>query len=87
MQKIISFRLWGHSLLRRIFSFWTQESCHYINGPETLPPPLTKEEEAQVIEISAGGRPTPGNPLSPTISDWWCTSPKNLKAPAPAWRI
>lgn len=63
MQKIISFRLWGRSLLRRIFSFWTQESCHYINGPETLPPPLTKEEEAQVIENIRRGAPNAREPL------------------------
>jgi len=29
--------------------------CYYINGPETLPPPLTKEEEETVMnEIRAG---------------------------------
>ena len=26
------------------------EQIHYINGPETLPPPLTKEEEKKVME-------------------------------------
>lgn len=29
--------------------------CHYINGPETLPPPLTKEEEDTIIsQLKAG---------------------------------
>ena len=29
---------------------------YYINGPETLPPPLTKEEEAVVMERVRRGR-------------------------------
>ena len=33
------------------------QGCHYINGPETLPPPLTKEEEAQVLENIRQGVP------------------------------
>ena len=32
-----------------------KQFCHYINGPETLPPPLTKEEEETVFaELRAG---------------------------------
>ena len=31
---------------------------HYINGPETLPPPLTPEEEAQVFAGLEEGRPS-----------------------------
>lgn len=32
-----------------------KKECHYINGPETLPPPLTKEEEETVMaELRAG---------------------------------
>ena len=27
-----------------------KQYCHYINGPETLPPPLTKEEEETVFD-------------------------------------
>ncbi len=30
--------------------FSTQGSVHYINGKETLPPPLSKEEEQQTVE-------------------------------------
>ena len=38
-------------LLRRLF----RRECHYINGPETLPPPLTREEEETVMnELRAG---------------------------------
>lgn len=37
--------------VRRLFS----RECHYINGPETLPPPLTREEEETVMnELRAG---------------------------------
>ena len=37
--------------LRRLF----RRECHYINGPETLPPPLTREEEETVMnELRAG---------------------------------
>lgn len=32
-----------------------RRECHYINGPETLPPPLTREEEETVMnELRAG---------------------------------
>ena len=33
-------------ILHRLF----KKSCFYINGPETLPPPLTKEEEETVMK-------------------------------------
>ncbi|MBE6648287.1 MAG: RNA polymerase sporulation sigma factor SigE [Ruminococcaceae bacterium] len=29
--------------------FKNENQCFYINGPDTLPPPLTKEEEAELI--------------------------------------
>ena len=32
------------------------EACHYINGPETLPPPLTREEERRVFEDIRAGK-------------------------------
>ena len=31
------------------YKFMSQE-IHYINGPETLPPPLTKEEEKDIMD-------------------------------------
>ncbi len=37
-------------LLKMIFTTIPEESgCFYVNGPDTLPPPLTKEEEALLI--------------------------------------
>ncbi len=50
MHIISLFSLWNRFPLRRLLAYWYREGCHYINGPETLPPPLTKAEEAQVIE-------------------------------------
>ena len=31
------------------------QEIHYINGPETLPPPLSKSEEQKLIELIASG--------------------------------
>ena len=49
--------------LRRLFYRWFSEPCHYINGSETLPPPLTKEEEQQVMENIRNGVPNAREPL------------------------
>lgn len=39
----------------RLFKSFFKKGCYYINGPETLPPPLTKEEEETVMqELRAG---------------------------------
>ncbi|MFR5122674.1 MAG: RNA polymerase sporulation sigma factor SigE [Neglectibacter timonensis] len=48
---------WGQTLVRRFFPLTGAEECHYINGPETLPPPLTKEEEARVMDNIRSGAP------------------------------
>ncbi len=50
-------------VLRRILLLWGREPCHYINGPETLPPPLTREQEAQVLENIRQGIPNAREPL------------------------
>lgn len=34
-----------------------KKEVHYINGPETLPPPLSKEEENDIMEKIAQGAP------------------------------
>lgn len=40
---------------QRILNRFFKKNCYYINGPETLPPPLTKEEEETVIsELKQG---------------------------------
>lgn len=43
---------WLKNLLLRLFK---KQKCYYINGPENLPPPLSKETEAEIMaEISQG---------------------------------
>lgn len=35
------------------FLFKSKDGVYYINGPHTLPPPLSKEEEARLTELAA----------------------------------
>lgn len=42
-------------LIRRIIAFFTRRELWYINGPETLPPPLSREREAEVYELLTQG--------------------------------
>ncbi len=44
------------------YKFMPQE-IHYINGPETLPPPLTKEEEKDIMERIERGDDSAREPL------------------------
>lgn len=44
--------------LQHIFASLTRDFCHYINGPETLPPPLSREEEAEVLLALQNGDET-----------------------------
>jgi len=39
-------------LFLRLFK---KQKCFYINGPETLPPPLTKEEEQKIMNELQNG--------------------------------
>ncbi len=50
----MSLRKWGIRLLLFLFKGW-QESVYYINGPDTLPPPLTPQEEAMAVAQAAAG--------------------------------
>jgi len=44
-----------NKLLKILFLLFTLQKCLYINGPETLPPPLSKEREREIMEeISQG---------------------------------
>lgn len=37
--------------LKKIFlRLFKKQKCYYINGPETLPPPLSKEKEQQIMD-------------------------------------
>ena len=35
-----------------ILKLFGQKAVYYINGPETLPPPLSAEEEAELLNIA-----------------------------------
>ena len=50
-------------IFRNLFPKEAGRGCHYIHGPEALPPPLTKEEEAQVMENIRQGIPGAREPL------------------------
>lgn len=41
--------------LKLLFFRLFRKNCYYINGPETLPPPLTKEEEETVMDELRSG--------------------------------
>ena len=58
-QKIKSFLI----LFKKIL-FTNKKEIHYINGPETLPPPLSHEEESEIMkQISEGASPKVREPL------------------------
>lgn len=61
MEKLI-FRIRGW-LLRFCERFWPAGEVHYINGPETLPPPLTPAQEAVVMENVREGKENAREPL------------------------
>ncbi|MCI6254880.1 sigma-70 family RNA polymerase sigma factor [Eubacterium coprostanoligenes] len=41
--------------LRLILRFFPKQFCHYINGPDVLPPPLKREEEQKIMLELADG--------------------------------
>ncbi len=48
---------WSALLRRWMLCFRLPDHIYYINGPETLPPPLSREEEKLVFEGLAAGDP------------------------------
>ena len=61
--------------------------AYYINGPETLPPPLSKEEEKVVLPAWRPETLTAAMCLSFTICGWWSTSQKKIREQKrPLWR-
>ncbi|MGW8114840.1 RNA polymerase sporulation sigma factor SigE [Caproicibacterium sp. NSD3] len=49
--------------IRKIIFSLLKGHIHYINGPETLPPPLSKVEEAKVMQDIMDGKPNAREPL------------------------
>ncbi len=68
MKKIIL--MWKKLILNIKNNIWkffiSDKDVHYINGPEVLPPPLSKEEETKIIEKIISG--APGNVREPLIT-------------------
>ena len=56
-------REWYGRLLLRIALLRLSGQIHYINGPETLPPPLTRQEEKTVMENILKQVPNAREPL------------------------
>ena len=48
---------WGAFLRKWMLYFRLPDYIYYINGPETLPPPLSREEEKLVFEGLEAGDP------------------------------
>lgn len=49
----------AYKKLKLIFlRLFKKQKCYYINGPETLPPPLSKEQEAEIMEEMKHGNDT-----------------------------
>lgn len=51
------------NILNKIKKMLGGEPAHYINGPETLPPPLGKEEEERIFERINNGEDSAREPL------------------------
>ena len=50
-----SLTVWAQNKLEKLLFYILRTKIYYINGPDTLPPPLTREEESLVFNgLSAG---------------------------------
>ena len=58
MKIFLSFLKKVINCVKKLFYFLNRRGVHYINGPETLPPPLSKEEENDIMEKITSGAPT-----------------------------
>ncbi len=52
-----------HNLKKIIMSIFSHEEVHYIGGPSTLPPPLSKEDEEKYISMLESDRKSAKNIL------------------------
>lgn len=55
--------IWANAVARLLEKLGWQLRCDYINGPQTLPPPLSREEERQVFEMLSTDPDTARNTL------------------------
>lgn len=71
--------------IRRMLGF--TDEVFYINGSQTLPPPLTAEEEQIVMANISAGKKNAREPLITHNLRLVVYIAKNSKRAAPAWRI
>lgn len=76
---------------KELYRLWlwlaAPQQLHYINGADTLPPPLPPEQEREALAALARGRPRRGICSSHIICGLLCTLPKSLRRRPPALRI
>ena len=75
-------------MLKELYLLWLRlaapQDLHYINGADTLPPPLPPEQERVYQTLLATLRH--GTCSSHIICGWSCTLPRSLKRPPRASR-
>ena len=76
----------GRKLLEKL-GLCQLPSIYYIGSSQSLPPPLTPEEEKEYLAHYTGKEPEIRQASSNTISVWWSTLPGSSKTPASALRI
>lgn len=77
-------------MLKELYLLWLRlaapQDLHYINGADTLPPPLPPEQERAALDALNGGSRRHGTCSSHIICGWSCTLPRSLKRPPRASR-
>ena len=59
MNMLLSFQ----KFLAKIYEKYFCKEIFYINGPDNLPPPLSKQEEEETFELLEKGKPEAKNKL------------------------
>ena len=71
-------------LLLRLLTFLRRrrrpDKIMYIGGSDTLPPPLPRDQEAELLARLDQGVPPHAMTSSPTTCGWWSTWPKSARA-------
>ena len=74
-------------MLKELYLLWLRlaapQDLHYINGADTLPPPLPPEQERAALDALTRGQPQARDLL---ITHNLCTLPRSLKRPPRASR-
>lgn len=77
-------------MLKELYLLWLRlaapQDLHYINGADTLPPPLPPEQERAALDALTRGQPQARDRSSHIICGWSCTLPRSLRRPQRASR-